>query len=69
MPSHKHGSIDLARSAMLGNTTTKRCVESSALPAGFAGLEYPKALSYPIISKNSMAFRTQRIGWLITWKP
>ena len=68
MPSLKHGSIDLARSAMLGNTMTRRCVESVALPAGFARLEYLKASSYPTITKKWMGCRIQRIGYVITWK-
>jgi hypothetical protein len=34
----------------------------------FVKLGYPVASSYPIATKSSTCCKTQRIGWLITWR-
>ena len=67
-PSPKGVLIDPVKSAMCEIVMMRRCVESTALPAGFAELEYLQISSCPITLKKSMASRIQRTGWLIIWK-
>ena len=65
-PSHRVASTDLVRSATPENIMMRRCVESTALPAGFAKLEYLKASSYPIIRKKIDGLQDPE-DWLVDY--